>query len=31
MFDRRFQYADRNLLLNGDGAATAQLTVTGRF
>jgi len=31
MFDRRFQYADRNLLLNGDGAATAQLTVTGAF
>ena len=31
MFDRRFHYADRNLLLNGDGAATAQLTVTGAF
>jgi len=31
MFDRRFQYAKRNLLLNGDGAATAQLTVTGTF
>ena len=31
MFDRRFQYADRNLLLNGDGAVTAQLTVTGAF
>jgi len=31
MFDRRFQYAERNLLLNGAGAATAQLTVTGAF
>jgi hypothetical protein len=31
MFDRRFNYAERNLLLNGAGAATAQLTVTGTF
>ncbi len=31
MFDRRFHYAARNLLLNGAGAATAQLTVTGAF
>ena len=31
MFDRRFNYAARNLLLNGAGAATAQLSVTGKF
>jgi hypothetical protein len=31
MFDRQFHYANRNLLLNGAGAATAQLTVTGAF
>jgi len=31
MFDRRFQFAERNLLLNGAGAAIAQLTVTGTF
>jgi hypothetical protein len=31
MFDRRFEYAERNLLLNGAGAATAQITVTGAF
>jgi Domain of unknown function (DUF6268) len=31
MFDRRFEFDDRNLLLNGDGAATFQLTLSGTF
>jgi hypothetical protein len=31
MFDRRFEFHARHLLLNGDGAATAQLTLTGAF
>ena len=31
MFDRRFEFDDRNLLLNGDGAPLLQLTLTGRF
>ena len=31
MFDRRFSYAARNLLLNGAGAATAEFSVTGKF
>lgn len=31
MFDRRFEFDDRDLLLNGDGAALFQLTLTGRF
>lgn len=31
MFDRRFEYDDRNLLLNGDGAPTFQLSLTGAF
>jgi len=31
MLDRRFEFHDRNLLLNGDGAATGQLTITRAF
>ena len=31
MLDRRFEFHDRNLLLNGDGAATGQLTLTSAF
>jgi len=31
MLDRRFEFHDRNLLLNGDGAATGQLTMTSAF
>jgi hypothetical protein len=31
MFDRRFEFDDRDLLLNGDGAPLLQLTLTGRF
>ena len=31
MFDRRFRFDDRNLLLNGDGAPQLQLALTGRF
>lgn len=31
LLDRRFQFHDRNLLFNGDGAPAAQLTVTGVF
>jgi hypothetical protein len=31
MFDRRFEFDDRDLLLNGDGALTFQLSVTGTF
>jgi hypothetical protein len=29
--DRRFEFHDRNLLLNGDGAPAAQLTLTSAF
>jgi len=29
--DRRFEFDDRNLLLNGDGAPAAQLTLTSAF
>ena len=31
MTDRRFEFHDRNLLLNGDGATSAQLTLTRAF
>jgi hypothetical protein len=31
MLDRRFEFHDRNLLLNGDGAAAAQFAVTSAF
>lgn len=31
MLDRRFEFADRDLLLNGKGAPVFQLLVTGRF
>lgn len=31
MLDRRFEFHDRNLLLNGDGAPAAQLTLTSAF
>lgn len=31
MTDRRFEFDDRNLLLNGDGAPAAQLTFTSAF
>lgn len=31
MFDRRFEFDRRNLLLNGDGAPLLQLALTGRF
>ena len=31
MTDRRFEFHDRNLLLNGDGAPAAQLTFTSAF
>jgi hypothetical protein len=31
MTDRRFEFDDRNLLLNGDGAPSAQLTLTSAF
>ena len=31
MLDRRFEFHDRNLLLNGDGAPSAQLTLTSAF
>lgn len=31
LFDRRFEFDDRNLLLNGDGAATFQISLHGTF
>lgn len=31
MLDRRFEYDSQNLLLNGDGAPTAQFTISGSF
>lgn len=31
MFDRRFEFDRRDLLLNGDGASLLQLALTGRF
>jgi len=31
MLDRRFEFEKRNLLLNGDGAPSLQLTLTGAF
>ena len=31
LFDRRFEFDDRNLLLNGDGAATFQISLSGTF
>ncbi|MEO7414551.1 MAG: DUF6268 family outer membrane beta-barrel protein [Opitutaceae bacterium] len=31
MFDRRFEFDDRDLLLNGDGALSFQLTLSGSF
>lgn len=31
MFDRRFEYDDRDLLLNGDGALSFLLTLSGSF
>lgn len=31
MIDRRFEYEERNLLLNGDGAPTFSLSVSGAF
>lgn len=31
MTDRRFQFDDRNLLLNGDGAPSLQLSITSAF
>jgi len=31
MLDRRFEYEDRDLLLNGDGAPTLQFSLSGSF
>ena len=31
MIDRRFVFADRNLLFNGDGVASFQLSLNGTF
>lgn len=31
MIDRRFEFDDRNLLLNGDGAPYVRLSIGGNF